>query len=263
MELKDRVAIVTGGGTNAGRAIALEFARQGARVVVASRTQADLDETVRMVKEQGGQALAVKTDVGVEDQVKNLVKQTATNFGKVDIMVNNAAYTGDPGRFTEVQLDEWHRIFASTIVGTMLCTRECFKYMVQRKRGVILNISTQAAKQGYAPMAAYAAAKAGIENLTRTLALEVGQYGIRVNSITLGNPGWQWRSPKHIALIGGRAKLQGITLEQAKAGNLARSPLGIFPEEDDIANLSVFLVSDKARAMTGQCVNLSAGREMR
>ncbi len=185
MRLKGRVAIVTGGGRGIGRATALALAREGAAVAVAARSAAELEETVRLVHDQGGSALAVPTDVRQADQVRAMVEKTVDAFGPVDILVNNAGVA----RFApvlEATEEDWRLMFEVNLLGAMLCTKAVLPSMIERRRGWIINISSSAGIKGYVNQSGYCASKHGLLGFSKVLALETQPHGIRVHAICPG-----------------------------------------------------------------------------
>ena len=238
-ELKDRVAIITGGGTGIGEGIAVEYAKAGAKVVVASRNQENLDRVAAEIKTLGGESLAVATDIRLPEQVDNMVKQTLDRFGRVDILVNNAG-ASFPVKVEELSPNGWNVIIAINLTGTFLCSIAAGKVMIEQKGGKIINISSVAGINGSPSMAHYGAAKAGVINLTRSLASEWAPHNINVNCI----------APGMIETEGVRG--QGIlTAERAGDGTQA-PPLHLPGVPEDVANLAVFLASAASDHISGE-----------
>ena len=150
MRLKDKVAIVTGGGKGIGKAVALAFAREGASVVVAGRTLAALQETCDEIRGKGGNARPVQTDVTIEEQVIWMVVETVKEFGKVDILVNNSGVAGPIVKLQDMELARWNETLAIDLTGAMLSSREVLKYMVPRRSGAIINIVSEGGRAGLA-----------------------------------------------------------------------------------------------------------------
>ena len=180
-----RVAIVTGGGKGIGRAIALGLAQAGAKVVVASRTQAELEAVAEEVKQSGGQALAVVTDVTVNEQIENLVETTMAQFGRIDILVNNAARSF-LRPLLELREDGWDKIFDTNCKAVFLLSRAVARQMIEQGGGRIINITTVGAERGGRNLAAYHASKAALKMLTMCMAAEWAQYNINVNAVGPG-----------------------------------------------------------------------------
>ena len=185
-ELKDKIAIVTGGGTGIGKAIALEFAKVGANVVVASRKQENLDKVAAEIKSLGRESLAIATDIRVPEQVDSMVKQTVDKFGRIDILVNNAGAALHFKKAEELSPDEWTAGITLNLTSVFLCSVAAGKVMMQQKSGKIINISSVAGMISVPLFPHYGAAKAGVINLTETLADGWGQYNIHVNCIVPG-----------------------------------------------------------------------------
>lgn len=193
-QLRDRVAVVTGASTGIGRSIAMTFAQEGARVVLAARRPDELGAVAREIETRGGTALAVPTDVTVEEQVVNLFRR-AESHGRVDILVNNAGNAA--GRPTdELSLDAWRRVIDCNLTGAFLCSREALKIMKRQRAGRIVNIGSVSAKVPRAHSAAYATSKYGLEGLTHSLAVDGREYGVAASVIQPGNvatPLWRGR----------------------------------------------------------------------
>jgi len=185
MKLAGRVAIVTGGGRGIGRATALALAREGAAVAVAARSRGELEETARLVREGGGRAIAVPTDIRRSKEVRGLVEATVGEFGPVDILVNNAGVA----RFApvaEATEEDWRLMFEVNLLGALLCTQAVLPAMMERGRGWIINISSSAGIKGYVNQSGYCASKHGLIGFSKVLALETQPYGIRVHAICPG-----------------------------------------------------------------------------
>ncbi len=238
-ELKDKIAVITGGGTGIGKAIALEFAKVGANVVVASRKLENLDKAAAEIRALGRESLAIATDIRVPEQVDNMVKQTVEKFGRIDILVNNAG-ASFPVNVEELSPNGWNVIIAINLTGTFLCSVAAGKVMIQQKGGKIINVSSVAGINGSPRMAHYGAAKAGVINLTKTLAVEWAPHNINVNCI----------APGMIETEGVRA--QGIlTAERAGEGTQA-PPLQLPGQPEDVAHLAIFLASDASSHISGE-----------
>ena len=196
--LAGKVAIITGGGSGIGRAIAMAFAAEGVKVAVAGRRREKLDETVAAIAQAGGTALAVPTDVALEDQVLRLFAATQTAWGRIDILVNNAGgFAGAPT--DEFPLQMWKDMIDANLTGAFLCCREAFRAMKAQRSGRIINIGSTSAKVPRPKSAAYAASKWGLDGLTRMLAIEAREFGVAVSIIHPGNtiPGvWSGQEDK-------------------------------------------------------------------
>jgi NAD(P)-dependent dehydrogenase (short-subunit alcohol dehydrogenase family) len=263
MLLKDKVAVVTGGGKGIGKAITTAFVREGAAVVIAATTMAQLEATAKELCAQGGRILPLHIDITQEDQVVNLMAETVKYFGKIDILVNNSGIAGPTCKVMELKLEDWNKVFAVDVTGAMLCSREALKYMVPRKSGNIIMIGAEGGRtgdgrSGYPMRAPYCCAKMGVIGLTETLAQEVGPDGIRVNCISAAAV----RGERFNRVIEGRSKALGIPFDEVLKTAMANYSLGRPAEESELAELAVFLASNKSSAITGQTVVSHAGLHM-
>lgn len=257
--LKGNVAIITGGAQGLGEALAHRLDMEGCKVVVAD-INLDLAQKVAATLRN---AIAVKVDVSSEQQVETMVDTAVTKFGKLDLLVSNAAILiAKP--VTEFPGEQWKKMMDVNLVGYFLCSKAAAKVMIPNKKGNIIQINSKSGKKGSYKNSAYAAAKFGGIGFTQSLALELAEFGIRVNSICPGNllnsPLWN-EGPN--SLFKQYAQNQGITEEQVRKKYLDQVPLGRSCEYEDIANVMVFLASDEAGYMTGQAVNVTGGQEMR
>jgi NAD(P)-dependent dehydrogenase (short-subunit alcohol dehydrogenase family) len=246
--LKGRVAIITGGGTGIGRAIAHEYARLGARLVLASRSSEHLDPTAEELRVQGAETLAVPTDVRVPEQVERLVEETVRRFGSIDILVNNAA-----GNFIcpaeKLSPNGWNAVVDIVLNGTFYCSRAAGLHMIASGRGGnILNIVAAYAWTGGPGTIHSASAKAGVVAMTRTLAVEWAKYKIRVNAI----------APGPIETEGAGAKLWATP--QVRDAMLKTIPRGRMGQTEEVARAAAYLVSDFADFITGDVLVLDGGQ---
>lgn len=245
MEFAGQTAIVTGSARGFGRAICRRLARGGARVVAADINLPGAEETMGLIKTDGGEALAIRTDVASAESVEAMVKAALTRYGdRVDILVNNAAiWTNVPT--DELSEDEWDRMVNVNMKGVFLCCRAVIPIMKRQKRGHIVNIASIATRTGgtFAGIH-YVASKGGVLAMTKKLAKELGQYGIVVNGV---NPG----SSKTEMMMGWPQEiLDGI---------IKNTPLGRMAEPNDIADTVAFLASDSARFVHGETVDVNGG----
>jgi NAD(P)-dependent dehydrogenase (short-subunit alcohol dehydrogenase family) len=258
MELENKITVVTGGGRGIGRAIALAFAKEGADLVLASRTHEALEETRAMVEELGRKALMVATDIRIEDSVRNLAEQALQNFGRVDILVNNSGIAGPTLPLWEINLAEWDDTFAVNVTGVYLCCRAFLPSMIEQRSGSIIFISSMTGKRPLYGRTPYAGSKMALVGIARTLAWEVGGYGIRVNVISPGAV----EGERIKQVVRNQAAAQGISEEEALRQFTSSSPLGRLVPPGDIAAAAIFLASDKAASITGEDVNVSSGTVM-
>lgn len=256
--LKDKIVVITGGGQGLGRVIALAFAREGADLVLASRSVEALQETMAEVESLGRQALVVATDIRHEDSVRNLAEQALARFGRIDILVNNTGITGPTAPLWEITPAEWEETFAVNVTGAYLCCRAFLPSMIERRSGSILFISSMTGKRPLFGRTPYAAGKLALVGLARTLAWETGPYGIRVNVISPG----PIEGERVERVIRNQAQAEGISEDEARRRFTSSSPLGRLVPPGDIADAVVFLASDKAASITGEDLNVSAGTVM-
>jgi sorbitol-6-phosphate 2-dehydrogenase len=257
--LEGQTAIITGGAQGLGEALAHRLDEEGCRVVVA-----DINlESAKKVADSLKDAIAVKVDVSDEQQVDSLVDAALKKYGRLDLLISNAAILiAKP--VIEFPGEQWKKMMDVNLTGYFLCAKAAAKAMLPNGKGNIIQINSKSGKKGSFKNSAYAAAKFGGIGLTQSLALELAEYGIRVNAICPGNllnsPLWN-DGPN--SLFKQYAKNQGITEEQVRQKYLNQVPLGRSCEYDDIANVMVFLASDEAGYMTGQAINVTGGQEMR
>jgi 3-oxoacyl-[acyl-carrier protein] reductase len=248
VRLAGDVAVITGAGQGIGRAYGLRFAREGARVVLADVQHDKVRDVAREVQATGGEALAVTADVADPGSVHDLVRSALDRFGRIDVLVNNAAIssTVEQKPFEEITLDEWDRIMAVNLTGAFLCCQAVAPSMRERGRGRIINIASAVARRaGPWRYAHYVASKAGIMGLTRALATELGDDGITVNAISPG--------PVETELAGGAPVPEQIrTLIAAQAIHRREVP-------EDLVGVAVFLASEDGRFITGQVINVDGG----
>jgi NAD(P)-dependent dehydrogenase (short-subunit alcohol dehydrogenase family) len=256
MQLKGEVAIITGASRGIGRALAVAFARDGARVALAARSRAELGETERQVHEVGGQALVVPTDLVKAEDIEALVAAARQAFGPVDILVNNAGIAGPTALCEDVKPEDWDYTMAVNMKGPFLCCRAVLPEMKRRRKGRIINIGSVSSKRPLAQRTPYTAGKMALIGFTRTLAAEVGEYGITVNIICPGPVS----GARIESVLANMAQAAGKTRDEvAHEAFLQHSALRRFVDAEDVARLAVFLASEAGRNMTGQDLNVTAG----
>lgn len=247
LKLQDKVAIVTGGGSGVGREITRLFCAAGATVIVADLILEKGVQTTQMLSNLPGKAIAIKADVTKFAEVKEMIAGALKITGKVDILVNNAGF-GILKNFNETTPDDWMVDLGVNLFGTLHCTREIINHMIERKYGKVINIVSDAGRVGQAFQATYSAAKAAVIGFSKSLAREVGIYGININCVSLGAT----KTPLIMPSI-----TPEIEKRMVKAYPLQR--LGL-PEEP--AALVVFLASDIAAWITGQVYSVNGGFSM-
>jgi len=248
MRVKGKVAIVTGAATGIGRATACVLAREGASVVVVGHKREGAEKVAADIKKSGGRALAMKTDISKEDEVNQMVDRTIDAFGRVDIMVNNAALTETSFKeFSETVAAEWKPQIDTTFLGTLLCCKAVIPHMLNQRSGRIINVTSDAHRLGQVRESVYSGCKAGIAGFSRAFAKEIARYGITVNCVSPG-------AIKTEAMA--RMLAQHPELEKKWLGPLPMRHMG---EPEDIANMILFLASDEAKFITGQEYSVNGG----
>ncbi|MBI3742835.1 MAG: SDR family oxidoreductase [Chloroflexi bacterium] len=258
MSLKDRVVIMTGAGRGIGKAAALKFAEAGASVAAVSRTKAQLDDIVKQIKAKGGKAIAVEADISVEAQVKAMVDAVVKQFGKVDVMVNNAAMPGPTKPLYEIDMKEWEIPIAINLRGSAMCAKYVLPHMIKQRSGVIINVSSSAGRQGIFGRTHYCASKAGLFGLTMALATEVGKYNIRVNCVVPGAINTELLVAYHQRI----ANERGVSYETVRDEAAKAAPLNKIVSPAEVADFMVYLASDQSSGLTGQNININAGSYM-
>jgi NAD(P)-dependent dehydrogenase (short-subunit alcohol dehydrogenase family) len=244
-----KVAIVTGGNAGIGRAAATLLAREGARVVVAARTAASGEETVRQIAEAGGEALFVQTDVGREAECVALVVETVRRFGRLDVLVNNAAIY-PRATLQETTIDLWRQIMAINLEGPLVLCREAVPHMIAGGGGSIINIGSGNAKGGAPNLTPYSVSKGGLWTLTRNVALAFIGDNVRANYL---NPGWNHtETEKQVQALEGHD-------EAWLAAAAANSPAGRVSDPSDAAYAILWLASDESAFVNGQDISTDGG----
>jgi 3-oxoacyl-[acyl-carrier protein] reductase len=244
--LKDKVALVTGASQGIGRATSLALAEAGAKVAVAARNTEKLASLVAEITAANGEALAVPMDVADGAQVKSGFQQLLAKFGKLDILVNNAAITRDTLAL-RMKLEDWDAVLRTNLTGAHLCIQQALGAMLKQRAGRIINISSVVAETGNAGQANYVASKAGLIGLTRAIAVEVASRNITVNAV----------APGFIV-----TPMTDVLSQEIKDKMKSLIPLGRMGADRDIAAAIVFLASDEAGYITGQVLDVNGGLHM-
>ena len=248
IEIKGKVALVTGGAQGIGLGIVKEFLNAKAKVVVSDINETNLKETVDDLKSRFGKdnVHGIITDISSEQDIKKMVSETVRNFGRIDILVNNAGI-GAINHFWEMSTEEWDTVFNINLRGTFFCTREIVKLMLEKGiKGKIINVSSINAHMPTTGMSAYCVSKAAISMFTRVAALELGPHGINVNAVA---PGFTMTS-----MTEGMFNLPGF-----KKAALDLSPKGRYGAPEDIAKVALFLASEYAEWITGEIIDVDGG----
>jgi 3-oxoacyl-[acyl-carrier protein] reductase len=244
--LKDKVAVVTGASQGIGRETALALAEAGAKVVVAARSDEKLQALVADINAAGGCAFAVRMDVADAEQVKAGFKQVLEKFGRLDILVNNAAITRD-GLAMRMKAEDWEAVLRTNLTGAHLCIQQALPTMMKARAGRIINISSVVAQSGNAGQANYVAAKAGIIGLTKAIAIEIASRNITVNAV----------APGFVA-----TPMTDVLPDKVKEELKTRIPLRRMGSARDVAAAIVFLASDEAAYITGHVLNVNGGMHL-
>jgi len=265
-ELREKIAIITGAGSGIGSSMARTFAEEGASVVVADISMERVEKVAEAIKKKGGVALPVQVDVTRIDDVKGMVRKTLEKFGRIDILVNNAGMGSKSGTISSINdlplenLDEnlWDKVMDVNAKSAFLCSQAVIPTMKKQKSGNIINIGSSAAfagaRSGSGSGAHYNASKAAVTNLTKTLAVQLGPYGIRANTIS---PAFIYQADPD----GTQSASFGGTAEEWER-LIKLTPIGRLGMPKDVANAAVFLASDKSSYVHGATLHVSGGNVM-
>jgi NAD(P)-dependent dehydrogenase (short-subunit alcohol dehydrogenase family) len=246
MVMKGQVVLITGALAGIGRAAALAFAREGARVVISGRRDEEGRKLEAELRALGVEAEYVRSDVRNEDDVRNLIDRTVSRFGRLDVAVNNAGTEGKTGPITEQTAESYAAIFDTNVLGVLLCLKHELRVMLPQRRGSIVNVSSVAGHRGFAGASVYVASKHAVEGLSKSAALEAAEAGVRVNIVAPG--------PIETGMLN---RFTGT--EERKAGLVERVPLGRAGGPEEVAQAIVFVASDKASFTTGATIAVDGG----
>ncbi len=250
-----RVTLVTGASQGIGRVIAQTFAGEGDVLVLAARNLEGLDETASLVEAAGGEPLVVETDVTSEASVQQMVDTAIGVCGRIDVLVNNSGVGGPSGRLWEIDPAEWRSTFEVNVYGVFLVSRAVLPVMVGQKSGSVIIIGSISGKRPLFGRTAYTSSKTALIGLTRTLALEAGAEGVRVNLISPGfvaGPRIEWA-------MRAQAETRGIPVDDVRQEFEDLAALGRLTEPEDVARTAVFLASAAASGITGADINVNSG----
>ena len=247
MLLENQVVLVTGGSRGIGNSVALACAREGARVIInyAGNVKA-AEETVKEISDLGQKCLAVQADISKLADVERLIEEATAEFGKIDVLVNNAGITRD-GLLMRMKEEDWDAVIETNLKGVFLCTKAVIRGMMKQRSGRIINMTSVVGVMGNAGQANYAAAKAGVIGFTKSTAKELASRGITVNAIA---PGFI------------HSDMTAILPESVKEEMIKAIPIGRMGEADEVADTVLFLASNSARYITGQVIHVDGGMVM-
>lgn len=244
MILENKVVLVTGGSRGIGRAIAIEAAKNGADVAINyAGNEAAAKEVEAIIKEMGKRAIIIKADVSSEEECEKMVAKVIEELGTIDVLVNNAGITRD-GLFVRMKTEDWQKVIDTNLTGIFNCTKFVAKYMMKKRTGKIINMTSVSGILGNAGQTNYSAAKAGVIGFTKALAREMAPRGINVNAVA---PGFI------------QTDMTSAMPEKAKEEAVKQIPLGKMGNPEDIANAVIFLASDKGNYITGQVLTVDGG----
>lgn len=255
-DLTDRVALITGASGGIGRVMARRYAARGAKVALVARRADELNVTASAIEDEAGEALVLVADIRDEEQCRGVIADTMSRWGRLDVLVNNAAVPGIDQPVAEATTENWHDVLATNLVAPMVLSREALRQaMLPARAGNIQFLSSAAARNVQLHKAHYAAAKLGLTALGQTLALEVGSAGIRVNTLVVGSVAGELFD----TYVGRRAQAEGISPADVRARLMRLNKLGRLVQPDEVAEVSIWLAADASSAITGQDLNVTGG----
>ena len=254
LRLSEKVAIVTGAGSGIGRATALLFVREGARVVAASNQPEDHPALEEEARKLPGELLAIEADVTRDEDARRLTETAIERFGRLDILVNNAGIVGYAKVHEETE-EQWNRMMDVNLRGVFLCSKHAVPQMIRRQRGSIVNVSSINGLRGNHALAAYCASKGGVRSLTHAMAMDYGPEGIRVNCVCPGTI----EQTRQVD----QSRAAADDVDAFNRYLLDKHPLGKFGKPDDVAHAILFLAGDEAAFITGASLPVDGGRSVR
>ena len=260
LKIKDKVAVVTGGGNGIGEAVALRLASEGSKVVVADLNPDAARKVVDAIKAGGGDALAVTCNATDPEEVDNLMKKSIAAYGAVDILVNNVGGGSGIALMAKSLIEDWDQTIEINLKSAYLCCRAAAKVMIPRKQGRLINMSSVSGKQGEKLLGAYCAAKFGVIGLTQTLAKELARYDITANAVCPGyvfTPGWEKLAQAVKDVQPAYAEMSLKEIFEARVREV--TPLKRPQDAEEIAGLVAYLASYEARSITGQSISIDGG----
>ncbi len=255
MLLRDKVVVITGIGPGMGRKLALEAAEAGAKVMLAARSK---DFVEGVAREVGANAVAVAADVSKQADCDRIASEAVAVFGRIDGLVNSAYGSGAFVPFEESNLDEWRKAMDVTLFGSLQMVKSVLPHMKTAGGGSIVNVSTMETRKPIVGHGSYVVPKVALSGATRQLAVELGKYGIRVNTAVMG---WMWGTPVE-GYVNYMAQQSGKTVDQVKAGIAANVALGHIPPDQECAKSIILLLSDYASEVTGASLDINGGEFM-
>lgn len=262
MLLKNKTVIITGAGKGIGKVAANKFADQGAKVVVASRTKKEIDQVANEIAMRGHKAISIQTDISNPDSVQQMVERVIEEWGRIDVLINNAAMAGRPGNTTiplwDMPLEDWDLVHGINMRGTMMCCKYSLPHMIEQGSGIIINVSSSAGRKGLEGRTHYCSSKSGIIGFTKALAWDAGKYGIRVNCVVPGSTLTELLVQWHER----QASMERVSVEEVQRRSSIDSPENRMVPSEEVADIMVFLATENAKSLVGQSIDVGAGSWM-